>query len=124
MLRSLRVDLVSLQRGVFFRPFAPATSSKLVFAFADELTQLAAQQDRRQFHFSIVIHCFDLFAFSHFLTKFALTRKIWCFADIRCLSHFERLVQLLLCGAPSLAHHYGDFANQKLPRFVQHPFFP
>ena len=63
MLRSLRVDLVSLQRGVFFRPLAPATSSKLVFLFADKLTQLAAQQDRRQFHFSIVIHCFDLFAF-------------------------------------------------------------
>ena len=63
MLHSLRVDLVSLQRGVFFRPLAPATSSKLVFAFADKLAQLAAQQDRRQFQFSIVIHCFDLFAF-------------------------------------------------------------
>jgi len=63
MLRSLRVDLGRLQRGVFFRPLAPATSSKLVFAFADKLTQLPAQQDRRQFHFTIVIHCFDLFVF-------------------------------------------------------------
>jgi len=56
-----RVDLLSLQRGIFLRPLAPAKSRKGVFVFADKLAQLAAQQNRLQFHFGSSVHCFDLF---------------------------------------------------------------
>ncbi|MGH9841093.1 MAG: hypothetical protein ACREEM_20255 [Blastocatellia bacterium] len=40
-----RVDLFSLQRGVFLRPLAPALPGERLFVFADKLAQLAAQQD-------------------------------------------------------------------------------
>jgi hypothetical protein len=60
-LGSTRMDLLSLQRGIFLRPLAPALSRKRLFVFADKFAQLAAQQNRLQFHFSLGIHCFDLF---------------------------------------------------------------